>query len=439
MEQLDTRLRNDVQGYDPLALQRVEPTRRWHIRRVMKRLEQISRCTQTPGGITRPYLSDAHRLAAQQIAAWMTRDGLVASIDAVGNVVGNYAGTDRSPRTLIIGASLDAGLNTTPLQGGLGIVLALEAVARLAKDRIRYPFAIEVIAFGGREANRFPGDLIGSRAVAGALEVSAFDLEDGTGTSLRTALQRFGCDVGAVKSLARRPEHILGYLEVDADEGLCLDAQSLPVGVVTSIRGFNRFTVTVSTPSGPGALPTARRRDPLCGAAEMILAVEEFVRRKPGLAAKIGRIQAEAARTPASLDQAEFSLELSSAADRLRRDAVIQLTKQLKDIARRRNLKVGIAETFEQRAIPCAAALTRALSDSIDQCGYRLASLPGATRLDAVAMASAFPVGVLSVRNRAAAHGDLQRMVAPDGLEIATEVLLDSLDRIGRIEHRSAA
>jgi allantoate deiminase len=75
-----------------------------------------------------------------------------------------------------------------------------------------------------------------------------------------------------------------------------LEAEGLPVGVVTAINGFSRLRVTLRGEAGhAGTVPMALRRDALAAAAQCVLAVEAIARRHPELVGTVGRIEAKPA------------------------------------------------------------------------------------------------------------------------------------------------
>ena len=74
---------------------------------------------------------------------------------------------------------------------------------------------------------------------------------------------------------ARRELH--AYVELHIEQGPVLEQQNLPVGVVTAISGATRLAANLTGMAGhAGTVPMALRRDALAGAAECIVAVEEF-------------------------------------------------------------------------------------------------------------------------------------------------------------------
>ena len=101
------------------------------------------------GELTVTYLTDAHRAVAQQLAHWMKSDcGFDdVEIDAVGNVVGVYHGTDLAAPRLLTGSHYDTVRNGGKYDGRLGILVPMACVRELSQAGRRLPFGLEVVGF----------------------------------------------------------------------------------------------------------------------------------------------------------------------------------------------------------------------------------------------------------------------------------------------------
>ena len=134
-----------------------------------KRLELLAVHTDEPGRMTRLYLSNSHRVAAQTVADWMRLAGMNARLDAAANVVGRYEGLAGATKTLLIGSHIDTVRNAGRYDGNLGVVTGIAVVDELNRQGIRLPFAIEVIAFGDEEGG-LARDVVGRVTPAVLLE-----------------------------------------------------------------------------------------------------------------------------------------------------------------------------------------------------------------------------------------------------------------------------
>ncbi|MDP8919298.1 MAG: M20/M25/M40 family metallo-hydrolase, partial [Pseudomonadota bacterium] len=128
-------------------------------RRVMAMIDELARHSDEPGRLTRLYLSDAHRRAAEATLGLMQDAGLNAHIDALGSVIGRIEGTDPDAPALIIGSHIDSVVDAGRYDGNLGVVLGIVVVEALRQQGIAPACPIEVVAFGDEENVRFPTNL----------------------------------------------------------------------------------------------------------------------------------------------------------------------------------------------------------------------------------------------------------------------------------------
>ncbi|MCJ2184443.1 hydantoinase/carbamoylase family amidase, partial [Novosphingobium sp. 1949] len=228
------------------------------------------------GGLLRAYLTPAYAAAQEALAGWMAEAGMAVQRDAAANLVGRYEGDRPDAPALVIGSHLDSVRDAGAYDGPLGIMLGIECVAALHARGRRLPFAIEVYAFGDEEGSRFPAAMLTSRAVAGTLLPEALTIADDAGVALAEALGKAGLDADSYLSAKRARGAVFAYLEAHIEQGPVLEARQLAVGTVTGIAAQLRYAITVKGLAGhAGTSAMGLRRDPLPGAAEMILAAEE--------------------------------------------------------------------------------------------------------------------------------------------------------------------
>lgn len=404
-----------------------------HGARVMARLDELAGFTAEPGRLTRLYLTPEHAAAAERVRVWMEEAGMSARIDAVGNVAGRYEGREPGAPALLLGSHLDTVRDAGKYDGNLGVVAAIEAVAALHAAGERPPFAVEVLAFGDEEGVRFPVTLSGSRAVAGTFDPKALAARDAQGVTLEDALIAWGGDPAAIPGLARRPEAVLGYVEVHIEQGPVLEALGLPVGVVTAINGASRFSVEVTGEAGhAGTVPMSLRKDALAAAAEMILAVERRAAGAAGtgLVATVGRIEARPGAPNVVPGRALFTLDARAPADADRLAAVQDITAAFATLAGRRGVTVQIERTYDAPATGCDPGLTAVLEAAVMRAGLRPHRLPSGAGHDAMAVAALCPVAMLFVRCQGGVSHHPAESVTPEDAEVAVRVLVDALRRL---------
>jgi allantoate deiminase len=393
--------------------------------RLMDRIEAFARFTDEPGRLTRLYLTSAHEAAAGQLMTWMQAAGLTAKLDAIGNVVGRYEGTVPDAPALLLGSHIDTIRDAGKYDGNLGVLGALAAVEELARRGERLPFAIEIVAFGDEEGVRFPTTLAGSKALAGRFDPTTLSSRDGDGVTLQDALTNFGCDVGAIAGLARDPARTLGFVEVHIEQGPVLEAEDLPLGIVTAINGASRFIVDITGEAGhAGTVPMTLRRDALTAAAEMALAVEELGRSTADLVATVGRF----APTPDAVNvipgSVRFTVDVRAPDDGVRGGAIAKMERTFAAIAARRRVGFAIQRTYDVPATPCDARIIGQLSKAVASAGLPTRLLSSGAGHDTMVLAPLCPVGMLFVRCRGGiSHNPAESITAADA-GLAVDVLL---------------
>ncbi|HRD85625.1 MAG TPA: 2-oxo-4-hydroxy-4-carboxy-5-ureidoimidazoline decarboxylase, partial [Rubrivivax sp.] len=191
------------------------------------------------GELTVTYLTDAHRACARQLAHWMRSDcGFdEVGIDAVGNVVGLYHGSDPAARRLLTGSHYDTVRNGGKYDGRLGILVPMACVRELHLRGRRLPFGVEVVAFAEEEGQRYKAVFLGSGALTGQFDGAWLDQRDADGISMRDAMVQAGLCVEDIPALRRDASKYLGFVEVHIEQGPVLDEIDLPLGIVSSING----------------------------------------------------------------------------------------------------------------------------------------------------------------------------------------------------------
>jgi allantoate deiminase len=369
---------------------------------IVSRVNQLAAISETTAQLTRIFLSPEHRTAAELILTWMRDAGMRAHLDAIGNVCGRYEGEQPGLPCLMLGSHYDTVRDAGRWDGPLGLITAISCVGDLDRRGRRLPFAIEVTGFADEEGVRFASTLLGSRAVAGTFNESMLATKDSTGISMRDALIQFGLDPDHIGAAARIRSELLAYIELHIEQGPVLEAQNLPVGVVTAIAGATRLAARLTGMAGhAGTVPMALRRDALAGAAECISRMEEVCRTdQGGLVGTVGYIHAMPGATNVIPGQVHFTIDLRAPTDTHRKRAVTDIVRQIEAIARRRHLALQVDITHENRTVPCAPWLKAQVAAAVAAEGYPVFELPSGAGHDGMAMVDIADIAMLFVRCR---------------------------------------
>lgn len=402
----------------------------------MRRIGALATISDEPGKLTRMFASPAMRRANETTAQWMRAAGLTTRQDALGNFIGRYEASGlvqtsktkrpSAPPRLLLGSHLDTVRNAGKFDGPLGVLLAIACVETLHRQKIRLPFAIEVIGFADEEGVRFQTTYLGSKALAGGLTAKELRHRDANGISLAEAIKHFGGDPANLRSARMNPKGLLGYLEAHIEQGPVLEKKNLALGVVTAIAGQTRVRLRFIGHAGhAGTVPMNLRRDALCAAAEFVLAVEKLARQTPGLVATVGKISAEPGAGNVIPGEAHLTLDVRHANDAIRRAAHQKLKRTALAIAARRKLKVDGEVVHETGAVACDRALSARLALAVKRHQKKIIQLPSGAGHDAAVMAQIAPVAMLFIRCRGGVSHHPDESVKVGDVQAALAVMND--------------
>jgi allantoate deiminase len=387
---------------------------------LLRRLAELATLSDKPDGLTRLFLSPAHKRAVALVEGWMREAGLTTHVDAIGNLVGR----SKSGKALLLGSHIDTVRDAGWYDGNFGVLAAIEAV-QAAGD---LPYAIEIIAFGDEEGVRFPQTLSGARAVAGTFDPAALAGLDADGISVGEALTAFGGQPAEIASVARNPANVLGYVELHIEQGPVLEAENLPVGIVTAINGASRFAVAVTGDAGhAGTVPMPMRRDALAAAAEMVLAVEAIGRSTPELVATVGALNVHPGAPNSIPGVVKFTIDIRAPVDTARHEAVLAITAAFDRIAGSRNVDLSMTQTHDAPAVSCSGRLREQLASAVKANGISARFLPSGAGHDAMAVADLCPVAMLFVRCKGGISHTPEESITPEDAQTAVDVLMEFL------------
>lgn len=395
---------------------------------LMARLDVAASFSRPGPGVTRLFCSKEHRQVLEPIGDWMRQAGLEASLDASGNLVGRNPRAIAGEKTLILGSHQDTVTEGGKYDGMLGVALPLVALQALKDEGVDLPYGVEVVAFGDEEGTRFQSTLIGSRALAGTLNDDSLAARDAEGISVAEAIQAFGGDPGAIPDLARRPEQVLGFVEVHIEQGPVLESRDHAVGVVTALTGIERHRVTVTGKAGhAGTTPMAGRRDALVGAAEMVVEADRRLQASDNFVGVVGKLEVRPNAVNVIPSEVTFTLELRSPDGEIRARGREQILSGIHRLAEARGLEVAIEPTYAAEAVACAEWLIEALEEACDGVGEPVERMFSGAGHDGLAMHDLTDIGMLFVRCRDGLSHHPDEAITAEDAERATRVMMQFL------------
>lgn len=218
--------------------------------RLLRDLYALRKIGTYKTGVHRPTFSPQDLESRAWFAAKVGEAGLTASIDGIGNVIGQ---DPKHGRKCLLGSHLETQNHAGWLDGALGVIYGLEIARTLGGG-------VDVAAWADEEGHF--GSFIGSRSYCGLLSEDDIDqcVNRETGQTLRDALAKAGY-AGRERLLAD-PARYAGYLEAHIEQGPELEMLGFHVGIVTAIVGSRRFKIGFQGQQNhAGTTRMAARRD----------------------------------------------------------------------------------------------------------------------------------------------------------------------------------
>jgi len=392
------------------------------------------------GQLTVTYLTDAHRACAADLVQWMGAEcGFDdVQIDAVGNVVGVYNGSDdrngkQAPR-LLTGSHYDTVRNGGKYDGRLGIFVPMAVVRALHRAGRRLKHGLEVVAFAEEEGQRYKATFLGSGALTGHFDPAWLEQADADGVTMGAAMRAAGLpgEMNAINALARDPARYCGFVEVHIEQGPVLNEMNLPLGVVTSINGGVRYLVEITgQASHAGTTPMDRRRDAAAAAAQLLLYLEQRAGAVPDLVGTVGLLNVPAGSINVVPGACRFSLDIRATTDAVRDSCERDTLAELARICKRRGLQYTAEMTMRAPAAPSAPAWRQRWEAAVQHLGLPVYRMPSGAGHDAMKLHEVMPQAMLFVRgqNAGISHNPLES-TANDDIELAVRAFTHLVEHL---------
>ncbi|GCE23886.1 allantoate amidohydrolase [Dictyobacter kobayashii] len=400
---------------------------------VMERCDILAHYSEDTDRLTRRFATSPMRQVNDIMAAWMLAAGMTVHHDCVGNIIGRYEALGTDAGTMLFGSHLDTVCAAGKYDGTLGVLVPLACVERLHEQGRHLPFAIEILGFADEEGLRYHTTYLGSRAVAGIFDPAILQFVDDNNISMADAIRRFGGqpDPDLLRTARWQRDELLGYCEVHIEQGPVLEAQNLPVGIVSSISGQHRYALSFRGNAGhAGTVPMEMRHDALCAAAEYILAVETLARNTVGLVATVGQLQVLPGASNVIPGSVSASLDVRHQDDMVLAEACKNLYQQAMSIGQERRVTVDWQCIQEHKTIFCAPHLSLFLARAIEEEHLPVYALASGAGHDAVALSELTDVAMLFVRCKGGVSHHPDESIKTEDVAVSIRVVEHFLDHL---------
>ncbi len=224
--------------------------------RLLSDLKTLRSFGSVGSGVVRPAFSDIDMESRCWLVDQLKAAGLKASIDGVGNVIGE---DQECSRSLMIGSHTDTQPTGGWLDGALGVIYGLEIVKAYHETGLITEVGIDVASWMDEEGTCFSS--IGSRSFCGEFsDTELLDSQSVRGERMGDLLQQVG--LSDTPRAILNPKRHLGYLEAHIEQGPYLEQTGNKIGVVTSIVGVRDFVIHFrGSQNHAGTTPMNLRKD----------------------------------------------------------------------------------------------------------------------------------------------------------------------------------
>ncbi len=404
--------------------------------RIKRDLNELLGIGQAPdGGIYRVAFSDADMEARFWLERKIGEFGMHAYHDGAANVFGRRGEHEGRP-AILIGSHLDSVPGGGNLDGGLGVVIALECLRRFKEENLDGKYDLEVVAFSDEEG-RFGGPF-GSLALSGSLtpEIlnSSVDLH---GIPLKAEMARHGLDVNDALHARRNPSSVHAFMELHIEQGPVLDAENMNVGVVGGITGLFKWVIRlIGEADHAGTTPMKMRHDAFSGLSEFSGEIPRILEEDgtDDSVATIGKIDLFPGSANVVPSQVEFSLDVRDIDGGVLKELAYSFRKTLSAIARRRSLMFEFDIISEIDPINCDKKITGNIRDIAKAMNIRWRDLHSGAVHDAQIMSRIAPVGMVFVPSKDGRSHSPAEWTHWEDIEIGANLFLNSVIKTAGID-----
>jgi N-carbamoyl-L-amino-acid hydrolase len=218
------------------------------------------------------------------------------------------------------------------------------------------------------------------------------------------------------------PDNVAAYLEVHIEQGPVLEAEDIPLGIVSGIPGSRRLRAgrVLGEYNHSGGTPRKYRRDAAIALAELAVAMDEAwctleAKGHSMVCTFCVLATTEAAGFTKIAGEAQFQLDVRSV-NLHSVDALFEVLYAKKaEIEARRGVVFELGGEAGSRASPMDAGVQAGLAKAAAALGIKARSMASGGGHDAAAFAQAgIPSGMLFVRNQHGSHNPKEAMRMDD-------------------------
>jgi len=403
-------------------------------KRLSAEIETLAGITAAePPVVTRIVFTPADLKARMWVIARCEEAGLAVRHDAIGNIFARWNGADPAATAVGTGSHIDAIPNAGKYDGVVGVLGGLEAIRALQRSGFRPKNSIELLVFATEEPTRFGIGCLGSRLLSGAVSAeAAAKLKDREGESVEEVRRKAGFS-GNLQDVKLPKGYYKGFVELHIEQGPLLERAKISLGIVKSIAAPASWRISIEGAGGhAGGVLMPDRKDALCAAAELILAIEHAARSSgaPDTVATVGVCDVFPGAVNSIPSRVGMTLDIRDT-DLARREGAMQtIERAAGDISARRQVSIQSEVLNADAPADCAAEVRSALADSCRQHGFPFLEMVSRAYHDSLFMSRVAPTGMLFIPCRNGYSHRPDEYAEPEDIALGALVLAEALARL---------
>jgi ureidoglycolate amidohydrolase len=386
-----------------------------------------------PPAVTRIVFTATDLKARAWMIARCKEAGLAVRQDAIGNIFARWNGADPAAPAVGTGSHIDAIPNAGKYDGVVGVLGGLEAIRALRRSGFRPKNSIELLVFATEEPTRFGIGCLGSRLLSGTLSAdAAAELKDRDGESVDEVRRKAGLG-GNLQDVKLSKGYYKAFVELHIEQGPLLERAKTSLGIVKSIAAPASLRISIEGAGGhAGGVLMPDRKDALCAAAELILAVEHAAR-SSGAAdtvATVGVCDVFPGAVNSIPSRVRITLDIRDT-DLGRRDGAMQkIERASRDISAKRQVSIQSELVNADAPADCAPEVRAALVESCRQHGFGFLEMVSRAYHDSLFISRIAPTGMLFIPCRNGYSHRPDEYAAPEDIARGALVLAESLAKL---------
>ncbi len=402
--------------------------------RLSAEIETLATITAAePPVVTRIVFTPADLKARAWVIARCEEAGLTVRQDAIGNIFARWNGADPGAPAVGTGSHIDAIPNAGKYDGVVGVLGGLEAIRALQRGGFRPKNSIELLVFATEEPTRFGIGCLGSRLLSGTLPTeAAAKLKDHEGETVDQVRRKAGFS-GDLQDVKLPNGYYKAFVELHIEQGPLLERSKTSLGIVTRIAAPASLRVSIEGAGGhAGGVLMPDRKDALCAAAELILAVEHAARSSGAVdtVATVGICEVFPGAINSIPSRVKITLDIRDT-DHARRDGVLQtIERTSQSLSQKRGVSIQSELLNADAPAECAPEVRAALSDACRKHGFPFLEMVSRAYHDSLFVSRIAPTGMLFIPCRNGYSHRPDEYAAPEDIARGALVLAGTLARL---------